>query len=382
MVLNMVKVLFIVRKTRSKSQNNILYCRITANGISREFSTEEFISNPQHWNQDKQFYECPGEEGDFINNLCLQLKYRIKNLYLSATELIYPDEIIESLKAPPQKPYTLNMAVIDYIDYERSETDLKATTIKHHEVYLRNLAEYTVKPVYANRVDIAWAELFKRYLKQKKGFKFKTRASRHIEFFKKALTHAIAEKKIKEHGLLYYKADRDKKREVIFLTPTEVKKFEEAVFETKLLQQITDLFIYQIHTGVEYGNIWSAFEVRTIPNVGRIILGTRHKGGAFFALPYSDKAEFILQKYNYRLPRHCNATYNKVLKIIAEILGIKKHLTTHTGRKTFAMVMKANGWSLETVSGMLGHASTKTTETYYWANSAERLINEMTKRIN
>lgn len=53
------------------------------------------------------------------------------------------------------------------------------------------------------------------------------------------------------------------------------------------------------------------------------------------------------------------------LKKIARMCGIKKTLTTHMGRHTFATtVTLANGVSIESISSMLGHSEIKTTQIY------------------
>lgn len=60
-----------------------------------------------------------------------------------------------------------------------------------------------------------------------------------------------------------------------------------------------------------------------------------------------------------------NQRFNSYLKELADICGIKKNLTTHTARHTFATtVTLANGVPLETVSAMLGHKSIRTTQIY------------------
>ncbi|MBK6497208.1 MAG: tyrosine-type recombinase/integrase [Saprospiraceae bacterium] len=50
---------------------------------------------------------------------------------------------------------------------------------------------------------------------------------------------------------------------------------------------------------------------------------------------------------------------------MADICEIKKPLTTHIARHTFATtVLLANGVSMEATSKMLGHSSIKTTQIY------------------
>jgi len=53
------------------------------------------------------------------------------------------------------------------------------------------------------------------------------------------------------------------------------------------------------------------------------------------------------------------------LKEIADLCGIKKNLTMHCARHTFASVVAlANNVSLENVAKMLGHSNTKMTQHY------------------
>jgi site-specific recombinase XerD len=56
---------------------------------------------------------------------------------------------------------------------------------------------------------------------------------------------------------------------------------------------------------------------------------------------------------------------NGYLKEIADICEIKKKLTTHLARHTFATTITlSNGVPIETVSKMLGHSDLKTTQIY------------------
>ena len=56
---------------------------------------------------------------------------------------------------------------------------------------------------------------------------------------------------------------------------------------------------------------------------------------------------------------------NSYLKEIADVCGIKKKLTFHIARHTFATnVTLTNGVPIESVSKMLGHKSLRTTQHY------------------
>jgi len=67
---------------------------------------------------------------------------------------------------------------------------------------------------------------------------------------------------------------------------------------------------------------------------------------------------------------------NAYLKEIADLSGIKKILTTHLARHTFATtVTLSNGVSIESVSKMLGHKNLRTTQHY--AKILNRKVSDM-----
>ena len=55
---------------------------------------------------------------------------------------------------------------------------------------------------------------------------------------------------------------------------------------------------------------------------------------------------------------------NAYLKEIGDLCGIKRLLTTHLARHTFATMSLSKGVPIETVSKMLGHNKIQTTQIY------------------
>jgi site-specific recombinase XerD len=77
------------------------------------------------------------------------------------------------------------------------------------------------------------------------------------------------------------------------------------------------------------------------------------------------KVHPVCQKKGVLLPVLSNQKMNTYLREIADVCGIKKTITTHTGRYTFATVTcLANGVTIENVAKMLGHSDTKMTQQY------------------
>jgi site-specific recombinase XerD len=71
---------------------------------------------------------------------------------------------------------------------------------------------------------------------------------------------------------------------------------------------------------------------------------------------------------------------NSYLKEIADLCGIKKELTFHIARHTFATsVTLTNGVSIESISTMLGHKNIRTTQHY--ANILDRKVSDDMKAL-
>ncbi len=80
-------------------------------------------------------------------------------------------------------------------------------------------------------------------------------------------------------------------------------------------------------------------------------------------LEYSKNPDSIQQGTIF--PWISNQEVNRILKIIAEVVGIAKHLTFHLARHTFATtVTLMNEVPIETISKMLGHTKLSTTLIY------------------
>lgn len=70
----------------------------------------------------------------------------------------------------------------------------------------------------------------------------------------------------------------------------------------------------------------------------------------------------LVETYHRKVAKRC---WPSLLKEIADLCGIRKNLTTHTARHSFASVIAlANNVSLPNVSKMLGHSSTRMTQHY------------------
>ena len=80
------------------------------------------------------------------------------------------------------------------------------------------------------------------------------------------------------------------------------------------------------------------------------------------------------ERKNIVFPVPSNQRMNSYLKEIADLCGIKKNLSTHVARHSFACIALANKVSMESIAKMLGHSNIKTTKIY--AKVLDRTISE------
>lgn len=97
----------------------------------------------------------------------------------------------------------------------------------------------------------------------------------------------------------------------------------------------------------------------------------RKKTEISFMVPLLRPALELLNKYlgdkstAFVFPVLSNQKMNDNLKIIQEITGISKNLTTHLARHSFATTITLNNdVPIETVSRMMGHTNLRTTQLY------------------
>ena len=184
-------------------------------------------------------------------------------------------------------------------------------------------------------------------------------------------------------------------KSITFLTDEEIEQLENYHFTQHRLEQVKDLYLFSVYTGLAYreaANLCKAHLIKGLDNEIWINM-TRQKTGNSMEIPLLPPAQKILSKYitgnepinKPLLPMISNQRMNSYLKEIAEILGINKRLTTHTARKTFAStILLNNDVPIEIVSKLLGHSSIRVTEAAYaqvMNKNTSRHMNQLKQKL-
>ena len=198
---------------------------------------------------------------------------------------------------------------------------------------------------------------------------------KHLQRLRKIVTLAFHLEWVDKDPFIRWRPTFEK-RERDFLNPNELKLIEDFKFYNDRLDRVRDLFIFSCYTGISFSDINDLTEnhIRTGLDGQKWIFTFRNKTKTKVKIPLLDKALEILEKYHEHpmtettqslLPLITNVKVNLYLKEVADLCDLKKNLTFHMARHTFATtVTLSNGVPIETVSKLLGHTKIATTQIY------------------
>ncbi|MCC4228150.1 site-specific integrase [Zunongwangia profunda] len=200
-------------------------------------------------------------------------------------------------------------------------------------------------------------------------------AMKHLQRLRKMVTMAYHHEWIPKDPFVRFKSSFINKRREL-LTEEELEAIENFQSSINRLNIVKDIFLFSCYTGLSYIDITKL----TMDNIkmdfdeNQWIETERQKTKTALKIPLLNQARDILKRYQGHpktvhsktlLPRYSNQKLNSYLKAIADFCGIKKHLTFHIARHTFATTITlTNGVPIETVSKLLGHTKLATTQIY------------------
>lgn len=391
-----LNLLFIVSKTRIRKDGKVpLFCRLTYLDKRKQFSIGLFI-NPKTWNNSLQECEPPSNDNNYINSQLNLIKNQINQvfLYLQINNSEFTvDDIYTKFKGNAPKKELGVLEVYELFNiriYKLIGRDLKKVTYKKYIESFVHLKSFIKVYFKANDIKLKDLKLnflneYEYFLKTQKGLEQST-INKAIQRFRKVIQFALEQEYIDNNPFIGYKAKRLRK-EVIYLTEDELKSLENYDFSQTRLQQVKDLFVFCCYTGLafkEMSNLKPDHIVKGFDG-NKWIKMNREKTSKPLMIPLLPKALDMINKYQNEeilLPVISNQRFNSYLKEIADIVGLKKNLTHHIARKTFAStVLLFNDVPMEIVSELLGHSKISTTQDYY-AKIVNKKLSETMKDLS
>lgn len=359
-----------------------LYMRITVDGRRAELSIRRRVDIAK-WDNTKEKMRGNTPELREVNAHMSNIRMRVLKLYdklidegRQVTARMLKDTYL-GIKKPEKMLLEVFQEHNDQVeqligrDFAAGTAERYRTARKHLAEYIRY--DYKKDDIPIQNVNHKFITGFEYYLKAVRKCSHNT-AIKYVVNFKKIIRNAYANDWITKDPFTRWKA-RVKHVEREFLTEEEIQDLLDKNFHTSRLEQVRDIFIFCCFTGLAYADVrkLSKDDINIGIDGELWINMARTKTRSKANIPILPTAQMILDKYqdspymnNDRvLPVLTNQKMNAYLKEIADLSGIKKNLTTHLARHTFATtVTLSNGVSIESVSRMLGHRNLRTTQHY------------------
>jgi integrase/recombinase XerD len=230
------------------------------------------------------------------------------------------------------------------------------------ELFLKSIR---MQDITAAEIDPSIIEDFRHWLHKNLSSCGLTHSSKHLNRCKKVMDYAQTKGIVKYNSISSLKTKRDPVKEIVNLEDNEFFKWKKAIWNNTLYQKTQKLYIFQSTTAISYMDLFNYKTIEVPTKVDDKIIdrlwieSKRGKTNKPYYVPlwheeFKEALE-IHNEYNGKLPFLNNGSYNRYLQEMAAILGIEKHLTTHTGRKTFATTKDANGWDLGAICAVMGN---------------------------
>jgi site-specific recombinase XerD len=375
---------FQVKKARLDAKGQVpIFARLTINHQRCEFSIKRSVE-PAKWIAQAGMAKGTTEE---VKNL---------NAYLTTVRLSILEhhrKLIEAGKIPSVEDVRnayfgiteRGKTILQVFEYHNKQIkalegkDFAAGTIERYNTaytHVKNFIEwkYRVSDLELKAIDYAFITEFEFYLKTVRNCNHNS-AIKYITNFKKIIRICLGNGWIEKDPFINYRITlREVERE--FLSEDEIQTILNKEFPTVRLDQVRDVFLFCCFTGLAYADAKKLTREHLMVGIDgeRWIKINRTKTDTRSSIPVLPIAAGIIEKYSSHpecqtkgklLPVLSNQKMNVYLKEIADVCGIRKNITFHLARHSFATtVTLTNGVPIESVSKMLGHKSLRTTQHY------------------
>lgn len=265
---------------------------------------------------------------------------------------------------------------LDFLKQQIDIADITEDTKKHHMSLYYLLCEYGKmrKFEHVTKTNIA---AFLRYVSNKEILRPGLDGNLHPTKLKQSTVHdhwkrlrkyiriAQAEQLIPMHVTAGIAVDRGEEPEREHLTDAEIEAWLNTKQPMPCLEAVRLRFIIQMGTGLSFSDLMEKDFTGCENFNGQTVLVDKRvktKQG-FFAviLPFAVE---VLKRLDWKIPAISNVDYNKYLDRVAMNCGIRKHITSHVARHTYACYCLRHGVRIEAVKRALGHKKLETTQIY------------------
>lgn len=369
-----MKILFWLYKSRVNKNNEVpIYCRITLEGIRKQFSTQLWVES-RNFNRLKGRCKGRSELSVELNKRLEKIEVELLSIYNSMSEVfagVTAEDVVANYKED-QKPKKELIEVFE-LHNERIQAligkEYTESTYKLYENTKRLVSDFvrTGKgKIMVDRMRPSIMEDFIHYLRSKVNLQTNT-VYKHVQRLNKVLNYAVRNDFL-THNVCAQVKVRQERKEINHLTQLELDAITNLNLTNQRLDRVRDYFLFMCATGLSHSDMMNlkSSNLKRHPWSELWIEGYRVKTSKKFKVLAMEKAKRIISKYyEYTLDPTksvfefiSNQQMNRDLKSLCQRCGISKAVSTHWGRKTFSTLALSNGLPIESISAVLGHSTT------------------------
>lgn len=352
-----------LRPDQIKNGTRMLYIRLTLSRKHKYVSLNIRL-NPNNWDEKAQRVRRSEKDHSSLNRLIqsyitrandIIYDYSLRNKYLSLDEFKHKFDIAYNTKS-----------VYDYVDNELLKNMTVAPDTKRAYVSQYNKLKGFKSELLFQELDISFINSYERYLKVTLKNSHNTIVNA-FKFLKIVCKQGI------EAGLLennpfdnkkYSFKESDRER----LTLVELNRLD-VIYErddTNIkYKKVLKYFLFSCYTGLRFGDMQKLRHSDIDDGFINIKMNKTQKG---IRIPIVNAAKKYISEngrnYDHIFKTYDNIVTNRYLKDIMVLAGIKKTISFHCARHSFATNALELGVSMELISALLGHSNVRITRIY------------------
>lgn len=390
---NYFSILFFIKKTKLLKNGEAPIClRITVNGRRAEVQIKRSVVVSK-WDCKKECATGKGRPEQELNHFLQVVRTKVLNIHRELEQDGKPitAEIIKRIfygtgEAP-------KMLIALFNEHNRKcrellDKDYVLGTVLRYERTVRYLEEfmqqqYHVSDIPLNDLTDSFIRNFEYFIKTEKKCE-QNATVKYLKNIKTVIRVALANKWMATDPFVEIKFKQTPSNRE-FLLEEELQILIRKEFDIPRLEIVRDIFIFCCMSGLAFTDIQHLTPEHIVcDSKGEYwIRKPREKTNNMCNIPLLDIPLQLIEKYRTYpecvrkgviLPVPSNQRMNSYLKEIADVCGIKKPLSTHVARHSFACVAVANKVSMESIAKMLGHTDIRTTKIY--ARILDRTVSE------
>jgi len=401
---------FNLKEPKKEKETLILFSSYFKNeGRKFVYSTGESIT-PKEWDfENRQPNNTTGRstEADRHKTIKRQLD-RYSNFFsdtISNYKLADKEILISSIKADFDTEFKRTTAISnkfihvydlfiaekenDFTDEANAKSTIKR--YEYNKTILEDFQTFRKKKIHFNQINESFYKSLLTYCITEKKHSANT-LRRNMGMLKTYLYWAVDNGHTYKTDFQKFKMPKPQPTDEVALTLIQVQEvFEHDFSNNPKLERVRDLFVFGCSTGMRISN-YSKIQKKDIQN-GIIKVRDYKNNDKTLEIPLNDFSIYVLEKYEYNLPKISNQKFNIYIKEVFKAVGfdqnIKKtikigkeliekitpfyeRVSSHTARRSFITIMKNKKIPDKVIMGMTGHKSLDVFNKYYKPNDEEK----------